>query len=185
MLPTVQTKEVVLGFPAGFTLVAGGGRKHAHPENTLASRHRLLAQSLSPGVLAAGIGHVLVERQVLSSVGCLGALVSGEYGGGLGTSLSGAYRPSATLGLETSLESARVLVRELACRQSAREGVVSHVHGPQRKKHIPRAFPPKWWRWRTIISTRWSHLGEHINLLECRAFCLALRWRARRVRQHH
>ena len=43
----------------------------------------------------------------------------------------------------------------------------------------PQAIPHDLVRWRTVISTRWKHLGEHINVLEGKALCLALRWRTR------
>lgn len=45
-----------------------------------------------------------------------------------------------------------------------------------------RAFPSKWWRWRTVISFRFRHAfgKEHINVLELRAALSAFKWRARK-----
>ena len=48
------------------------------------------------------------------------------------------------------------------------------------KLTFPRhAINAQWWKWRTIISTKWEK-SESINLLECRAILATLKWRMSR-----
>ena len=42
-----------------------------------------------------------------------------------------------------------------------------------------RSLDARWWRWRVIISHKWSDTGNHINKLELRSLLSAIRWRAR------
>ncbi len=35
------------------------------------------------------------------------------------------------------------------------------------------------WQWGTVLAARWKYPGEHINLLESRAYGLALKWHTR------
>ena len=42
---------------------------------------------------------------------------------------------------------------------------------------VPRGLDAREWRWRDVLSTKWQLTGEHINVLECRALVLAMRWR--------
>ena len=72
------------------------------------------------------------------------------------------------------------LVRYYVGRQSLRGGDVrAMVELNLSRVAIPGSMDPEEWSWKIGISTRWRLLGEHINVLECRAYLLAPRWRFR------
>ena len=69
--------------------------------------------------------------------------------------------------------------------QSHRGGDVRFLGGPAGvKSSIAQGNDPTQWEWKDIISIAWTRTGEHINVLEARAYGLALRWRARALRHH-
>ena len=77
-------------------------------------------------------------------------------------------------------EAALALVRHYFSKQSLRGGDVRSMSELNIAKVIlPGSMDPEEWTWKTAISTRWQLSGEHINVLECRAYLLALRWRLR------
>ncbi len=72
------------------------------------------------------------------------------------------------------------MARVLAGRQSHRGGERRSLRGPLGVRHSEaQAAQAQWWTWRECVSAGWRQSGEHINLLESRAYALALRWRFR------
>lgn len=80
----------------------------------------------------------------------------------------------------TDGEALLALARHYFSKQSLRGGDVRAMSEMNiAKATLPGSMDPGEWLWKTAISTRWRMSGEHINVLECRAYLLALRWRLR------
>ena len=47
---------------------------------------------------------------------------------------------------------------------------------------LTMSVDPGWWDWKDVISCHWKLKDEHINVLESRAYSLAIRWRLRNRR---
>ena len=79
------------------------------------------------------------------------------------------------------LDNAEVaLVRYYVGRQSLRGGDVRAMSELNMTKvALPGSMDPEEWEWKVGISTAWRLKGGHINVLECRAYLLSLRWRFR------
>jgi hypothetical protein len=60
-------------------------------------------------------------------------------------------------------------------------GLIRKEPGAATKPHKGRrSLTPSWWRWRTLVATKWkSGLNDHINRLELRSILTAIRWRTR------
>ena len=77
-----------------------------------------------------------------------------------------------------------LIVRMMLTRQTFRGGELRLLTGPSGgQAGPPQHIDPRMWSWRSVISCSWKAPGEHINVLECRALGIALRWRVRSARQ--
>ena len=47
-----------------------------------------------------------------------------------------------------------------------------------------RPVPSTLWSWKICVGYQWQSTGEHINVLELRAYLSALKWRLRKVSHH-
>ena len=57
--------------------------------------------------------------------------------------------------------------------------------GPsKRRTGAAQGIDARMWRWKETLSCPWSYQNEHINVLEARALCLAIRWRSRQAQAH-
>jgi hypothetical protein len=78
------------------------------------------------------------------------------------------------------------LVRSLLARQTHRGGEIRHDDGPSGSRiGLGFSVDARWWRWKAVVSTGWKLHNEHINVLECRALGLQLRWRSRNSAFYH
>jgi hypothetical protein len=61
-------------------------------------------------------------------------------------------------------------------------GLVRKEPGGAKKPHRGlRSLTPSWWRWRTLVATKWkSGLDDHRNRLELRSILTAIRWMTRK-----
>ena len=96
--------------------------------------------------------------------------------------VSDAERQAWTYALNSNAD--ELVARMLLTRQTFRGGELRLLTGPCRgQAGPPQHIDPRMWGWQSIISCRWKASPEHINVLECRALGLALRWRARAAKQ--
>ena len=151
-------KESVMGFPEGFTLSAWLTSDATRDvQGFELCRLDLLGQSLHVGLLK-------VFTQQL-------------------------FHPSGTMHSESNVAEAagasseddvtERLVRAISARQHHRGRLIKQLSPSGPPTHGPlSALRPHWWKWRTVISSRWNY-ADHINTLELQAHLAILRWRTR------
>ena len=184
-LPEVEEKEVILGFPKGYTIHCLA-KKHHGSILHCDTRASLLGNSWSVTVVAWLLQHLgftlgLNARMDVNEVvartapGCPRDLQTFLQRPPMKTSRQVKGKGAASVLVEklTSLVS---LKGEDLLLQASTEDVV--------KYHRLRAsIPAKLWKWRTAAAWKWTGGKEHINVLEMRAVLCALRWRLEK--QHH
>ena len=85
--------------------------------------------------------------------------------------------------LDSLEDQALALVRMYLTRLSLRGGDVALLGNVASASAIQhKGIDANEWSWAEILNIQWKLLGEHINVLELRAFLLALRWRLRHGR---
>ena len=186
-LPNVEEREVILGFPRGFTVQCMGKAKQGSQEH-VDRRMTLLGNSWSVPVVAwllGQLGCVLGLNPALSVQDIVERTAPGctkDFQTFLQRPPMTAKRSKVVLGNELRL------VRKL-CSLISVKGDDLLLQGSSedqvRYQRLRAAIPAKLWRWRTVCGWRWSGNPEHINVLEMRAVLTALRWRLERQNLTH
>ncbi|CAE8660827.1 unnamed protein product, partial [Polarella glacialis] len=187
--PNVEEREIMLGFPRGYTQAClPKGVRSSRPRLWEDTRLSLLGNSWSVPVVSWLLKNLLVAERLIPEIS-LQTLVARfnprELCGSLHQVLDrpplGSLPPNLP-GSNEALELA--LVRNISKSSSSKGSDVKMTSGGAEGPDVwPRkAIPSKLWRWRTICSWRFKHLHgpEHINVLELRAFLTSLRWRLRK-----
>ncbi|CAE8625209.1 unnamed protein product, partial [Polarella glacialis] len=187
--PNVEEREIMLGFPRGYTQAClPKGVRSSRPRLWEDTRLSLLGNSWSVPVVSWLLKNLLVAERLIAEIS-LQTLVARfnprELCGSLHQLLDrpplGSLPPNLP-GSNEALELA--LVRNISKSSSSKGSDVKMTSGGTEGPDVwPRkAIPSKLWRWRTICSWRFKHLHgpEHINVLELRAFLTSLRWRLRK-----
>ena len=178
-LPSPEEREVILGFPKGYTVNCMGKKDQgtiAHQDK----RMTLLGNSWSVTTVAwmvhylgcmLGFNDSMTPQEVVdrASPGCTRDL---------STFL---FRPSMKIQRKSPEQGkASQLVQKL-CRLVSIKGedlMIQSTTEDVAKYHRLRAsIPARLWKWRTAASWAWKGNKEHINSLELRAVLCALRWR--------
>ena len=173
----IPGREVTLGYPRNYTYncwQASQRRSQVHQHEL--TRQSLVGNTFDPRVVAWLISHLLTQWGYLSRP----AEVDEVADPWRATSLQLRGTPGASQG--DGPEEALALVRFYLSRGSLRGGDVKAVgEHTLAKVAIPNSIDAGEWKWRVAISCPWRLTGEHINVLECRAYLLSLRWRPRNV----
>ena len=161
-----QEREIIMGFPPGFTLAALERTKRSGQEAEDA-RCALIGNSWAVPVTTWLVGQLGLVLGLLPTAPSPGQCVQ---------RCAGVAEMAADEG-GTPTDMARELLRH-----------VNHTGAELRKDphtnehpHVwpRRSLDPRWWRWRVVVSHRWAATEDHINKLELRSYLAALRWRAR------
>ncbi|CAE8684611.1 unnamed protein product, partial [Polarella glacialis] len=187
--PNVEEREVMLGFPRGYTQAClPKGVRSSRPRLWEDTRLSLLGNSWSVPVVSWLLKNLLVAEGLIPEIS-LHTLVARfnprELCGSLHQVLDRPPLGSLPPNLPGSSEALELaLVRNISKSSSSKGSDVKMTSGGTEGPDVwPRkAIPSKLWRWRTICSWRFKHLHgpEHINVLELRAFLTSLRWRLRK-----
>jgi len=175
--PTAEMREVLMGFSKDYT----------HPVMTAAERRRsavdfdlarcsLLGNTFHAPTVAWLNSSVLCEWGILSRPATVAEVADPGVPASLGLQVD-------TKDMDETMSRPDVnLVRMYFSRLSHRGGDVSFLtdRGAGRSL-VPRGIDAREWRWKDVVSTQWKLRGEHINVLECRALVLAMRWRFRNI----
>ena len=185
-LPAISEKEVIMGFPAHYTVPCmpkgkQSGRSYAD------CRHSLIGNSWCVQVITwllsnlfYPLGHTTIHTvsQIVQQTSpgrsdCLRAfLVRPPL-----NSLRGPDNKELELSLALKLASFVSIKGEDILLQSPSEGNVKF-------QRLRASVPARLWRWRVVAGWKWKFVDAHINELELRAALTTLIWRLERKRQH-
>ena len=183
-VPNVEEREVILGFPRGYTLQCLPKSRHGSDEH-LATRLTLLGNTWSVPVIVWLLGHlgrVLGFHEYISGSKAVELTAPGSVSN-LHTFLQ---RPTMTSSRTTvhSTQGALELVGKLCSLVSLKgEDLLLQSQNEEvvRYHRLRASLPARLWKWGTVASWRWKGTREHINVLEMRAALCALRWRLDRT----
>ena len=181
-IPNVQERELMLGFPLGYTsnCVAKNARKLGSTNDT---RLTLLGNSWSVPVVA------WLLNQLLRMLGLSVALNPGE--------IMERCRPGSAASLQERLvrlplahrrgciSGQGALAWKLANLISLKgEDILLTTPSTQmvRFHRLRASVPSRLWRWKVVTGWQWTRGKEHINSLEMRAILNAVRWRLEKQR---
>jgi len=175
--PTATMREVMMGFPRDYThSVWSAAARRSAPEDYDLARCSLMGNTWHAGVAAWLISHQLAEWGILARPATVAEVADPGCGGCIGQDV-----PAEEINQALD-DGALSLVRMYMARQSHRGGEVVWLSDRGAGKSVvPPGIDAREWSWRDVISTKWSMDGEHINVLECRAIVLSLRWRFRQI----
>jgi len=175
--PTATMREVMMGFPRDYThSVWPAAMRRSSPEDFDLARCSLLGNTWHAGVAAWLCSQILAEWGIIDRP----ATVAEVSDPGTFACLGGTVTDDEVE--QTLADGELSLVRMYMARQSHRGGEVVWLSDRGAGKSvIPPGIDAREWSWRDVISTRWTMKGEHINVLECRAIVLSLRWRYRQI----
>lgn len=181
--PSVLEREVILGFPANFTMQCM--RKSDH----FSQRHRdcrltLLGNSWSVPVICWLLSCLFSPLGILPPLN-LQEIVS-RFTPGNSLSLQGLLtRPPLTKSTKT-LSPSSLLVRKLTGLVSLKgEDLLlqSSTDAPVKYHRLRASVPAQLWRWKVVCGWKWSGSPEHINVLELRAVLTSIKYRVERLCQ--
>ena len=177
--PTAEMREILMGFTKDYThAVWTAANRRANPTGFDLARCSLLGNTFHAGVIAWLVSSCLYNWKILVRPVTVAEVAD------VGTPIALGIEAEQSELDKTMLKPSVNLVRMYFSRLSHRGGDVAWLtdRGPG-KSIVPRGLDAREWRWRDVISTKWQLTGEHINVLECRALVLAMRWRFRDI-QH-
>ena len=150
-------KESTMGFPEGFTLSAWLTRDSTRDvQGFEICRLDLLGQSIHVGLLKVFTQQLFLPSETLR--------------------ITDVARAAGASSENIVMES---LVQAISARQHHRGRLIKHLSPSGPPTHGPlTALRPHWWKWRTVISSRWKYT-DHITALELQAHLASLRWRTR------
>eukprot|EP00438_Fugacium_kawagutii_P016505 Skav226384 [mRNA] locus=scaffold1028:952:4557:- [translate_table: standard] len=181
--PSITEREIILGFPAGYTKQCLSKQHHgsqAHQD----ARLTLVGNSWSVPVIAwlvsclvfpLGLAPKLSLQQIVE-------LVTPGKSSSLQMILQ---RPSLKVSTKTAPLDCK-LVQKL-CGLVSLKGqdllLQQQSAQPVRSQRLRASLPSKLWRWANIAGWQWTGDTEHINVLELRAAYTTIRYRVKVLRQ--
>ena len=181
-IPDVEEREVIMGFPKGYTAQCMPKSKHGS-QAYQDCRLTLVGNSWNVTIIAWLLSRLgarlglnpnlrvqdLVERTAPGS--------ETDFQTYLQRPMMGSCRRVGHLANELKL------VRKLCTLISIKGDdllIQPSTDDQVKYQRLRASIPSKLWKWRTICGWTWSQQAEHINVLELRAVLTALRWRIER-----
>ena len=185
-LPSIQEKEVAMGFPLDYT-AACLPKGQQKGENYLDVRHSLIGNSWHVMVISWLLKE-LFGPLGMTSTRSLGDVVKVSPGGD--PMLQGYLRRPSLQRVKASQAVAGegLLARKLVNFVSIKgEDLLLQADSENQVKfhRLRSSVPGRLWRWKTVCGWPWKEKGYHINVLEVHAIYTCLRWRICRKRQMH
>ena len=182
-VPSVSEREVILGFPLGYTRRCMGKAAEGSVEHS-DCRLKLLGNSWSVPVVCVllnSLFRLLGWIPQLSLQDILTRLTPGCSPDLAGLLLRPPLRHTSQV---TRQEPG--LVRKLLGQVSVKgEDILLQMSSdvPARYHRLRASLPSKLWRWKDVIGWRWKGEAERINALELRAVKTSLVWRIKELRE--
>ena len=182
-VPSVREREVMLGFPAGFTKQCMSKQFHDSVSH-VDCRLSLLGNSWSVPVVAWLLSCLFQLLGLIDKVS-LQEIVTRLTPGKHDRLQSLLLRPPVSLSTKT-VEESDALVRKLCGLVSLKgEDILLQSASDVPVRYRLRAsVPAALWRWAEVAGWRWKGDPEHINVLELRSVLTTIRWRIEQRQQH-
>lgn len=184
-LPTISEKEVIMGFPLGYTSPCRPkslqvGRDYHD------ARHTLIGNTWNVSVVAWLMGNLFFPLR-LSKISTVDQVVK-QTSPGQGTDLRTYLQrpPIRRITSHSVPADTGALAKKLASFVSIKgEDVLLQMASENslRYHRLRASVPAKLWRWKVVAGWAWQHGAAHINELELRAVLTCLSWRLQRRRQ--
>ena len=181
--PSIEEREVILGFPTGYTKQCLIKSQHGTTQHSDV-RLTLLGNTWSVPVVTWLIGQLL---QVLGLVDKLSVqdIVNRLAPGNSAVLQTLLLRPPIKTNSKTFSPSS-VLVQKLAGLTTIKgEDILlqNKTEVPVKFHRLRASIPSGMWRWRTVTGWVWTGSEEHINVLELRSVLTTLKWRVEQLGQ--
>ena len=173
---TVEEREVILGFPKGFTAQCA---PKSEANSSMDLRLTLLGNSWSVTVVLWMLSHLTGVLGLSETLTPKQAVAHTQPGGTKSLQTLLRWLPISQKRSRPPLATGLPLVQKLAGLVSLKgEDILLSASSEQQLRfHRLRAsLPSKLWQWRTICGWAWKS-AEHINVLEARAVLATLKWR--------
>ena len=184
-LPSVEEKEIMMGFPRHYTAMCMPKGKR-HSADYTDCRHTLIGNSWSVPVVSYLL-QCLLAPLGLCREHTPGLIIQKLTPGPDTQVQTMLFRQPLRKMRASTLDSYDL---DLAFRLSnlvsikGEDIMISSTSQEQVKFHRLRAsVPSKLWHWKVVSGWKWTKEGDHINVLELRAILTTLKWRI--CHQHH
>ena len=181
--PSVVEREVILGFPSGYTSQSLPKSLHGTQQHE-DCRLTLLGNSWQVGVVAWLVSQLLSTLGVIEPLSLQSLVDRMRPGGSL--ALQGLLlRPPLGQGNQTFSPSDKLVAKLSGLVSMKGEDLLlqSSTEVPVRYHRLRSSLPARLWRWRAVAGWGWKGEPEHINVLEARAVLTAVRWRVSQRKQ--
>ena len=175
--PNVVEREVIMGFPAGYTNQCFGKALQGTLDHE-DCRLTLVGNSWHVGVIAWLLSQLLVPLGLTSPLS-LQDIVDRLAPGGSPVLQGLLLRPPLMNDTKTFHPSERLVAKICGLTSLKGEDILLQNPSeiPVRYHRLRSSLPAKLWRWRTVTGWQWSGNPEHINVLEARAVLTTIKWR--------
>ena len=184
-LPSIEEREVILGFPKGYTTMCMPKAKQGSVDHQ-DCRLTLLGNTWSVPVISFLLAQ-LGERLGLNPRWTPQDIVQRCAPGASHDFYTFLQRPPMKSGRSVGNPASESALAERLLTSVSVKGEDILLKAPSedmvRYQRLRASVPSKLWRWRTVCGWKWSSKKEHINVLEMRAVLTALRWRLERKAQ--
>lgn len=176
-LPSAEEKEVLMGFPVGYTK-AGMAKAYQKSVEWMDKRHHLLGNSWQVGMvvfLLCQLGSLLGLCPELSFKDLVDRMTPG-VGSRLASLL---LRPPLQGSPKLVQHDGQLLARKMVGLTSVKgEDIMLQAPTDQLVKYyrLRASVPAGLWRWREVTGWTWRGSKEHINTLELRAIHTTFKW---------
>ena len=184
-LPSIEEREVIMGFPKGYTANCLP-KKDQKSQWCTDTRLTLIGNSWNVTVVAwilSQLGQVLGLNEPLS----VGDIVKRSAPGSTVNFQTFLHRPfMKSFRVHRPVAAQQELVRRFLSQISLKgEDIMLQSSSEDLVKYhrLRASVPAKLWSWMTVASWKWTGDPEHINCLEMRAVLTAIRWRLERLKK--
>ena len=183
-LPSVEEKEVMMGFPKGYTTAC---RPKSQQQGMAYedARHTLIGNSWRVPTIAWLLNELMEPLGLSQVTGLIGVMAACHPGSS--SSLQGfLQRPPLVPMRGQVLEDSQLLLAKKLLTFVSVKGedlmLQASTENQMRFHRLRASIPAKLWRWRAVCGWPWQNPDFHINVLEMQAVLATLKWRVSRLR---
>jgi len=182
-IPSVSEREVIMGFPLGYTIQCLPKKDHGTEKHT-DCRLSLLGNSWCVPVVAWLLVKLLQPLGLVEPTSV--QEVVNRLTPGWGRSLQSLLlRPPISCSTASAPCSVELVQRLCSLVSLKGEDILlqGSTDAPAKFHRLRASVPARLWRWKTVASWQWSGAPEHINVLELRAVLTTVKYRVEQLRE--